>query len=122
MPDAELPQGDDITAERAADLVARYPRDPRAHLYRGIAFITAGHDLADAEEQFRRAIDPNDVAAAGLSPDFIKAGTALLAITLAYERRPDEARALGTPLCGYAEKNLDAYFATMQRIGICPAA
>src|SRR6201999_1700847 len=82
IPDARLPQGDAVSADEAADLVARYPRDPRAHLFRGIAFITAGHDLADAEEQFRLAANPNAAASAGLSEDFTKSAVALLAITL----------------------------------------
>src|SRR6202000_2706230 len=70
MPDALVIDKPSLDSDRAAELVARYPRDPRAHLYRGIAFITAGRDLADAEEQFRTALDPAAIAAAGLSEDF----------------------------------------------------
>jgi membrane associated rhomboid family serine protease len=120
IPDAELPQGTTIAPDRAAELLERYPRDPRAHLYRGIAFITGAHDLADAEEQFRLAANPYAAQAAGLSEDFTKSAVALLAITLSYENRPDEAMRLGAPLCDFTAKNVDAYYDTMKARGICP--
>ncbi|HEY0105752.1 MAG TPA: hypothetical protein VGB91_06670, partial [Rhizomicrobium sp.] len=103
----------------AADLVARYPRDPRAHLYRGIAFLIDGHDYADAEEQFRRARATGDLPGAGLDPDFDKTVTVLLALTVADERRPDEGRALGAPLCGFADEKLPDLADGLRRYGIC---
>ena len=120
IPDAELPQGNTVSAERAAELLERYPHDPRAHLYRGIAFISGAHDLADAEEQFRLAANPYAAQAAGLSEDFTKGAVALLAITLSYENRPEEAQRLGAPLCDFVERSFDTYHDVMIKRGICP--
>lgn len=119
IPDESLPAMDAVTADQARDLVARYPHDPRAHLFRGFAFLQDSHDLADAEEQFRLALDPADLATARLEPSFEKTVKAMLALTVAYEHRPDEARALGGPLCGYADANLSEIAAEMHKIRIC---
>ncbi|HWD29080.1 MAG TPA: rhomboid family intramembrane serine protease [Rhizomicrobium sp.] len=121
IPDAEMPQGETISSDRAAELVARYPHDPRAHLFRGIAFVTGAHDLADAEEQFRLAANPYAAQVAGLSEEFTKGAVALLAITLSYENRQEEAQRLGAPLCDFTRKTNDAYYDTMVHRGICTA-
>ena len=120
IPDTQLPHSNQVDAATAADLVARYPHDPRAHFYRGLAFLTESHDLADAEEQFRGAIDPADLATAQLDPAFAKVATVLLALTLAYERRPDEARAVGAPVCGFAAESMSDEYATLRKLGVCP--
>ena len=121
IPASQMPRDSKVDDAQAADLVARYPHDPRAHLFRGLAFVIGGHDLSDAEEQFRRARDPADVAAAGLDDSFTKEATVLLALTIAYEGRPDEARMLGAPLCGFASENLSDYYDAMVKAHICAA-
>ena len=115
-----MPQNIDIGTDKARDLLEHYPHDPRAHLFRGFAFMRNDHDLADAEEQLREALSTKDLLAAKLTPDFEKTVTILLAITLAYERRPTEAEAIGTPLCGYAQDEPGRFFDLMQEKGICP--
>ena len=118
--EAELPDEIDIGSDRAHDLLARYPHDPRAHLFRGLAFLEHDHDLADAEEQLREALSTKDLLAAQLTPEFEKTVTVLLAITVAYERRPTEAKALGAPLCDFADGHLGSLYRTMQDQEICP--
>ena len=120
MPEEEMPEVSTVTSDRARDLLARYPHDPRAHLLRGFAFLRSDHDLADAEEQFRQALATKDLLAAGLDPDFEKTVTVFLALTIAYEHRPDEARALGTPLCGFADEHLPEISDNLREKGICP--
>jgi len=119
MPEEEMPQISTIDSDHARALLARYPHDPRAHLLRGFAFLKSDHDLADAEEQFREALATKDLLAAGLDPDFEKTVTVLLALTIAYEHRPDEARALGTPLCGFAAERLPDITDNLREKGIC---
>ena len=53
-----------------------------------------------------------------LTPEFERMVTLLLAITIAYENRPDEARALGAPYCGDARDD-DALFERLKEQGIC---
>jgi rhomboid protease GluP len=118
IPEAEMPAGF-VDSDRARDLLARYPHDPRAHLLRGYAFLRDDHDLADAEEQLREALQTKDLLAAKLTPEFERTVTLLLAITVAYENRPDEARALGSPFCADARESFSLYD-TMKERGICP--
>jgi rhomboid protease GluP len=120
IPDTEMPEGLTVSSERARALLDKYPHDPRAHLFRGFAFLNDDHDLADAESQFREALDEKDVAAAHLGDTYIKTVTVLLAITFSYEGKPDLAQSYGTPLCGFAEENLGNIHDTMRERGICP--
>ncbi len=119
MPEEQVPDLATIDSDRARDVLARYPHDPRAHLLRGFAFLRSDRDLADAEEQFRQALATKDLLAAGLDPDFEKTVTVFLALTIAYENRPDEARALGTPLCGFAAERLPQIADNLRDKGIC---
>jgi rhomboid protease GluP len=118
IPETEMPPGY-VDSDRARDLLARYPHDPRAHFLRGYAFLKDDHDLADAEEQLREALQTKDLLAAKLTPEFERTVTLLLAITVAYENRPDEARALGSPFCADARGSFSLYD-TMKERGICP--
>jgi len=121
IPEDTLPSIDDISSDQARTLLARYPHDPRAHLLRGFAFLRYDRDLADAEEQFRQALADKDLLAAGLDPDFQKTVTVLLALTVAYEHRPDEARALGGPLCGFAAERLPQIYENLREKAVCAA-
>jgi rhomboid protease GluP len=114
-----MPVGLDVGTERARTLLEHYPHDPRAHLFRGFAFLKEDHDLADAEDQLRQALQTKDLLAAKLTPDFEKQVTVLLALTVSYQNRPDEAKALGAPLCGYAAENIEEVYSMMQDREIC---
>lgn len=119
IPDEAVPTLSDVTSDRARALLEHYPHDPRAHLMRGFAFLKDDHDLADAEEQFRQALAAKDLGASGLDSGFEKTVTVLLALTVAYEHRPDEARALGGPLCGYADENLPEITDNLHKQHVC---
>ncbi|HEX4301451.1 MAG TPA: rhomboid family intramembrane serine protease [Rhizomicrobium sp.] len=106
-----IPQAEvnlDATAEQASALLARYPHDPRSHFIRGLAYGRV-FDLADAEAQFRAAMPGADPHAILMTDRFNTSVTLLLALTVSFERRPDEARALARPLCATAAG--DAAFA-----------
>jgi rhomboid protease GluP len=119
IPEAELPHGLSVTSDRARELLDRYPGDPRAHLFRGIAFLQDDHDLADAETQFRAALDPDAIAHAHLEDSFRDTVTVLLALTLSYEGKPDLAQKYGAPLCTFARDMGDLYDSLHDR-AICP--
>jgi rhomboid protease GluP len=118
IPESQMPAGY-VDSDRARDLLARYPHDPRAHFLRGYAFLKDDHDLADAEEQLREALQTKDLLAAKLTPEFERTVTLMLAITIAYENRPDEARALGAPFCADAARETTGLYDTMRERGIC---
>jgi hypothetical protein len=119
MPEEDEPELGTVTSDRARQLVERYPHDPRAHLVRGYAFLHDDRDLADAEEQFRQALSPADLAAAGLDPAFEKTVRVLLALTVAYEHRPEEARAIGGPYCDFAADRLPEIAEDLRKQGVC---
>jgi rhomboid protease GluP len=120
IPETEMPEGLSVPSERARALLDKYPHDPRAHLFRGFAFLQDDRDLADAESQFREALDEKDVAAAHLGETYTKTVTVLLAITFSYEGKPDLAQSYGAPLCGFAAEALGNIHDTMRERGICP--
>lgn len=119
IPEDRMPASFDVGTDRARELLEKYPNDPRAHLFRGFAFLKHDHDLADAEEQLRQALADRK-AVAQLAPEFEKTVTVILSLTVAYQGRPDQARALGNPHCGFAERSLGDLYDNMQEKGICP--
>ncbi len=117
VPVTEAPATEEDWVSRAPDLVARYPADPRAHLYRAIAFIR-GRDLSDAEEQLRTAL----ARAPGLgegAENFAKSVNVFLALVLSYEGKVDEAETLTAPLCGFADDDMGAVHDDMVKRGLC---
>lgn len=120
IPDAEMPSGFAIDTDHARALLDKYPHDPRAHMFRGFAFLKDDHDLADAEEQFRQALSTKDLLAARLTPEFGQMVTVLLAVTVSYENRPDEARAIAAPVCSFAQAHMDDLYDTMHDRQVCP--
>ncbi len=118
IPPAELNL--DANAEQASDLLARYPHDPRAHYIRGIVFGKA-YDLADAEAQFRAALPGADPHAILMPDRFNTSVTLLLALTVSFERKPDEARALAQPVCAAAagDEALAKLYASVRKHQLC---
>jgi membrane associated rhomboid family serine protease len=84
-------------------LVEKYPKDPRAHLYRGLYFLQQ-YNLSSAEPYFRTAIKLGETSPA-MTDAFKDWSVALLAASVRFQRRSDEARILAAPLC--ARGNLD---------------
>jgi rhomboid protease GluP len=122
IPEDQLPaRAGDLSPEQAASLLARYPHDPRAHFFRGVVFLSGQMDFADAETQLRAALPGEDPEAAPVSEDFTRTVKVVLAITLAFEGKPDAAKAMGAPLCGYAagDAELHKLYENMQRQNIC---
>ncbi len=96
IPPRDIPK--DIEAMKADSytLVERYPKDPRAHLFRGLYFLEQ-RDAADAEPYLRDAVRLGEGSPVmGPFQDWSKA---LLALDLRALHRPDEAKIVVTPLC-----------------------
>jgi len=98
---AEIPK-DMRAGPRSADLVARYPRDPIAHLLRAVYFVDA-HRLADAEAELRSAIA---LASADRAAGAIRSrAQAILAALLMDQGRQAEAKALAAETCRARESD-----------------
>jgi membrane associated rhomboid family serine protease len=106
IPTAELPASNKDAFARSATLVARYPKDPRAHLIQALADLKS-RNLAGADRQFRETI--------ALLPDAAKApgnparetAETYLALTLFAEGRRGEARQLAGPVCRSPKRAID---------------
>jgi rhomboid protease GluP len=98
VPAAELPNTPDEIAARAADVAARYPRDPRARVMHAMALKDAG-DMDGAEKALRAALVEEDLWTPLLSQDVRIVLRATLA-EIVMETRPGEAREIARPVCG----------------------
>jgi rhomboid protease GluP len=97
IPQSELPRTEDDSIARSADLVDRYPRDPRARLFRAIYFLER-RDASDAERQLRLGLAETDLLT-DLSPQIEKSLRLVLALDLVIERRKTEAKAVAESVC-----------------------
>jgi membrane associated rhomboid family serine protease len=97
VPPERLPKEAEAMKADSLALVEQYPKDPRAHLYRGL-YLLEQQDVADAEPYFRDAARLN-VARPAMSRAAEDWNTALLAFTVRAQRRDEEARAIVAPLC-----------------------
>ena len=84
--------------ERGDDLVARWPKDPRAHMYHALHFRMQG-DMTDEEDELRQALalDHGEDQLAR----FIKLE---LGFVLVHEGRVPEAKTVAGPECDYARE------------------
>lgn len=95
IPDDKIPTSIKLSDKETADLVSRYPKDPRAHLLRGYSLAVAGRYSA-AEYELRTGLDL-------FTPDLRFGGKelirALLSADLVAQGRMTEARDVAAPLC-----------------------
>jgi membrane associated rhomboid family serine protease len=93
---AEIPKDMRAGAQGSADLLARYPKDPLAHVIRAVYFVEA-HRLGEAEGELRDAIK---VAGADVAGRAIRArAQAILAAVLMDQGRRAEAKDLAAETC-----------------------
>jgi len=96
IPSAQMPTTLDAGATRSADLVDRYPKDPRAHLLRAVYFAEHAQ-FHDAEDQLRITLS---MTASGATFRPIRDQTqAILALVLAQQGRHSEAKELAADAC-----------------------
>jgi hypothetical protein len=118
IPDSEVPRGpprDAADAQaRSAELVRKYPHDPRARLDRAAALLLA-MDVAGAERELRAGLAEEKVLAR-LNPAVSSLLRATLAKALMVQSRQDEAIATARPLC-----ESETQFRTeVAKVGLCP--
>ena len=104
IPPEQMPKDVEAMKADSMALVDKYPKDPRAHMFRGLYLLEQAH-VADAEPYFR------DAARLGadspvMSREFSDWNLALLAVTLRFQRREDEARNISAPLCANTQTDL----------------
>jgi membrane associated rhomboid family serine protease len=93
---AEIPKDMRAGAQGSADLLARYPKDPVAHVIRAVYFVEE-HRLAEAEGELRDAMRVAGKDAAGQA--MRARAQAILAAVLMDQGRRAEARDLAAETC-----------------------
>ena len=101
IPPEKLPRDIESMKADSLALVDHYPKDPRAHFFRGL-YLLEQEDAVDAEPYFRDA-----ARLAATSPAMSRSledwNTALLALSVRAQRRGDEAHTIAAPLCANAD-------------------
>jgi hypothetical protein len=104
IPPAEIPKDLDTLKSDSMSLVDKYPKDPRAHLFRGL-YLLEQRDVADAEPYFRAAARIGETSPV-MTRDFLDWNQALLAFAVRTQHRDEEAQRIVAPLCA-SKPNLD---------------
>ncbi len=122
-PGRDIIQPDDLpktTADmtgRSYELVQKYPKDPRAQLFRGLYFLEK-RNLADAEPYLREALrlgENNPI----MTPTFTNWTRALLALDLDYRGRRPEALPFARPACSAPDPD-DQWKRMLKQRQLCP--
>jgi rhomboid protease GluP len=99
IPNEQLPKSEADVRSRSADLVARYPRDPRAHFMRA-SVLLQDRNPAAAEQALRTGLKEEQILKTKLNPDFEARMRATLALVLLERGQAVEAKAVAQPACG----------------------
>jgi rhomboid protease GluP len=97
IPETQIPQSDELAKARSAELVERYPRDPRGRMIRA-GVLLAAKDAAGAERELRAGLAEEQLWRTLFMPDLAMALRTSLALVLAQDRI-DEAKAVARPVC-----------------------
>ena len=98
IPAADIPKESTAIIAKAPELLKRYPRDPRAHLYEAVALVQ-DRNLEGAEQQMRAGLSEEDILLTLLVPTAKTHLQSYLALILTDEHRKEEAREFAKAGC-----------------------
>jgi NAD-dependent oxidoreductase involved in siderophore biosynthesis len=104
IPQNEMPKDNAEGIRRYADLVERYPRDPRAHYFRAECFGNQGN-MAIAAEEIRKALALAQAQPEVFQPQYVGSLKMTLALIIRAEGNPEAARAMAQEACGQTDAN-----------------
>jgi membrane associated rhomboid family serine protease len=97
IPPNEIPNTAEALRADSLPLVDKYPKDPRAHLFRGL-YLLEQQNVADAEPYFREAARLGETSPV-MTRDFQDWNRALLGLSVGVQHRKAEAQTIVAPLC-----------------------
>jgi membrane associated rhomboid family serine protease len=97
IPPSQMPADVDKMKADSLALVDKYPKDPRAHMFRGL-YLLEERRVSDAEPYFRDAERLGE-ASPVMTKEFQDWNRVLLAFTLRVQNREPEAQTIVGPLC-----------------------
>jgi rhomboid protease GluP len=119
IPSDQFPRDTEDAVQRSADLVTRFPDDPRAHLLRAYHFIEL-RDYADASDQLQTGIAALPRHAGELKPEVEYQLKMTLALLLANSGDPNSAREMAAQACSADETKDWKLRSTLVDKHICP--
>ncbi|HKU54108.1 MAG TPA: hypothetical protein VJP60_01995, partial [Rhizomicrobium sp.] len=97
IPPGQMPKDVDTLKADSLTLVDKYPKDPRAYIFRGLYLLEQSR-VSDAELYFRDA-DRLGETSPVMTRDYQDWNRALLALTVRFQNRGAEAKTIVAPLC-----------------------
>lgn len=98
IPPNEVPKSAADAKAKAADLLARFPRDPRSHLYQANALVDR-NDLQGAAQALRAGLAEQEVLKARFKPELEGQMRGMLALVLTDLNQRGEAQTVAAPAC-----------------------
>jgi rhomboid protease GluP len=99
IPRSQLPESRSDALTRSGELLARYPRDPRSHLFHADALLERD-ELAEAEKALRAGLAETEMLQSHFEPELELRMRTLLALVLSDRGQAAEARIAAQPVCG----------------------
>jgi rhomboid protease GluP len=104
VPPEDTPKTPAEWTKRAAELLARYPKDPRPHMFLGVASFDAD-DFVGAERELRAGLKPAEDLNPLWGPEMAVTMRGLLALSLFGQERLQEAKDTARELCSGPSKD-----------------
>jgi len=118
IPSEQLPKSNAEAKMKAAELVARYPRDPRARLYHAGGLIDR-NDLPGAERELRAGLAEKQLLKTRFTPELEARMGGMLALVINERNQRTEARAVAQPACGTTDGSLAALRDLLVKSKLC---
>jgi rhomboid protease GluP len=104
IPQNEVPKDNAEGLRRYADLVERYPRDPRGHYFRAEHFFNQGN-MAEATEELRKALALAQAQPEAFPSHYTDTLKMTLGLVIRAEGNPEAAHAMAQEACNRADAN-----------------
>jgi len=98
IPSNQIPQNFAQMGSNGANLAARYPQDPRAHMFYGVALFGA-RDNAGAEREFETSLQLSERGGITMGPRFETTLWGMLAVVLASQGQRTRAKDVAETAC-----------------------
>jgi rhomboid protease GluP len=98
IPREEIPEDDAAAAAKAPEFLAKYPRDPRSHLFQGLALLDK-KQAPEAEAELRKALADPVILRTHFNVGLEVIIRSLLAQALLQQEKTGEAREAVQPVC-----------------------
>jgi rhomboid protease GluP len=118
IPDEQLPDSGAEVEAKAAELVARYPRDPRSWMYQAGMLIDR-NDLPGAERALRKGLVEREILTTRFKPELEARMKGMLALVLNDSNRRVEAKPFAQPACGTTTEALEPIRELLLKAQLC---